>query len=456
MGKKTSVKREIKRNKTELILYEKNIYKALTVTALPLMLSNFIIALLDIADTFFVGRINNASAAQAGIGIAWPVINIMLAFNNGLSAAGIAVISRMFGEDNQESAAHYGGLLLVAACVMGISINILLFAAATALMRFMGAEGDVLNEAAIYLKISSFEMLPLFLFTAFCAMRQSMGDMVVPVIFSLVAAVVNIASIAVLVTGFGLGARGAAISSVIGQLSILPFYLRLLLKKGEGGLSIKKEMYMDKKGLALLVRIATPSVGSQVVGSFGFIILQAIILQAGQEASAAFSIGNKISNILLAVVMALGTSMSAFVGQNTGAKNVMRAKEAYRASRNMSLVLTFLGLFLLFPVRRLLVCFMSKDATTVQASMEYMLVVLLTLPGLALYQNYMGVFNGSGNTKLSLYMIFAWVWVFRIPLLLCLNRWTELGRAGVWYAMASSNIAVVFVGKVLFGRVKYE
>lgn len=456
MGKKTSVKREIKRNKTELILYEKNIYKALTVTALPLMLSNFIIALLDIADTFFVGRINNASAAQAGIGIAWPVINIMLAFNNGLSAAGIAVISRMFGEDNQESAAHYGGLLLVAACVMGISINILLFAAATALMRFMGAEGDVLNEAAIYLKISSFEMLPLFLFTAFCAMRQSMGDMVVPVIFSLVAAVVNIASIAVLVTGFGLGARGAAISSVIGQLSILPFYLRLLLKKGEGGLSIKKEMYMDKKGLALLVRIAAPSVGSQVVGSFGFIILQAIILQAGQEASAAFSIGNKISNILLAVVMALGTSMSAFVGQNTGAKNVMRAKEAYRASRNMSLVLTFLGLFLLFPVRRLLVCFMSKDAATVQASMEYMLVVLLTLPGLALYQNYMGVFNGSGNTKLSLYMIFAWVWVFRIPLLLCLNRWTELGRAGVWYAMASSNIAVVFVGKVLFGRVKYE
>lgn len=183
MGKKTSVKREIKRNKTELILYEKNIYKALTVTALPLMLSNFIIALLDIADTFFVGRINNASAAQAGIGIAWPVINIMLAFNNGLSAAGIAVISRMFGEDNQERAAHYGGLLLLAACVMGISINILLFAAATALMRFMGAEGDVLNEAAIYLKISSFEMLPLFLFTAFCAMRQSMGDMVVPVIF---------------------------------------------------------------------------------------------------------------------------------------------------------------------------------------------------------------------------------------------------------------------------------
>ena len=456
MKKGTKGKLRFKRDKTEFILHEKNIYRALVVTALPLMVSNFIIALLDIADTFFVGQMSNASAAQAGIGIAWPVINIMLAFNNGLSAAGIAVISRMFGEGNKEKAAHYGRLLLMTACAMGVSINVLLFAAASALMRFMGAEGDVLREAVVYLKISSFEMLPLFLFSAFCAIRQAMGDMVIPVIFSLIAAVVNITLIAVLVMGFGLGARGAAIASVAGQLSILPFYGKRLLKDGGDDFSIRGELKPDKKGLALLFRIAAPSVASQVVGSFGFIILQAIILQAGQEVSAAFSIGNKISNILLAVVMALGTAMSAFVGQNAGAKNIARAKEAYRASRNMSLVLTFLGLILLFPVRGILVGFMSKDAATVQASMEYMPVVLLTLPGLAFYQNYMGVFNGSGNTKLSLYMTFAWVWLFRIPLLLSFNRWTSFGSAGVWYAMALSNIAVSFVGRLLFGQVKYE
>ena len=456
MKKRTKGKLRFKGDKTELILHEKNMYMALAVTALPLMLSNFIIALLDIADTFFVGQMNNASAAQAGIGIAWPVINIMLAFNNGLSAAGIAVISRMFGEGNKKKAAHYGGLLLMTACAMGLTINIMLFAAAPVLMRFMGADGDVLTEAVIYLKISSFEMLPLFLFSAFCAMRQAMGDMVLPVIFSLIAAVVNITLIALLVVGFGLRARGAAIASVAGQLSILPFYGKRLIKGGADKLAVRGGLHIDKKGLALLFKIAAPSVASQVVGSFGFIILQAIILQAGQEVSAAFSIGNKISNILLAVVMALGTSMSAFVGQNTGAKNVARAEEAYKSSRNMSLILTVAGLVLLFPVRREIVGVMSTDKETVRAAMEYVVVVLLTLPGLAFYQNYMGFFNGSGNTKLSLYMTFAWIWLFRIPLLLSFNRWTSFGRAGVWYAMAVSNIAVTFVGRLLLRRVKYE
>lgn len=82
-------------DKSEEILYEKNIYKALYMTAYPLALSNFIIALLDITDTFFVGHMENSSAAQAGMGLAWPVINIMLAINNGLAAAGVAIISRM-------------------------------------------------------------------------------------------------------------------------------------------------------------------------------------------------------------------------------------------------------------------------------------------------------------------------------------------------------------------------
>lgn len=445
-----------KRDKTELILHEANIYKALIVTALPLMVSNFIIALLDIADTFFVGQMSDAAAVQAGIGIAWPVINIMLAFNNGLSAAGIAVISRCLGMDNYQKAAHYGGILVLIAGAAGAGINILLLCAAPALMRFMGADGAVLSQAVVYLRISSFEMLPLFLFTSFCAIRQSMGDMFTPVIFTLSGAAVNLITITVLVMGFGLGAKGAAIASVAGQLGILPFYLRILLKKNGEMLSVRDELYMDRKGLMQLLKIAAPSVASQVVGSFGFIILQAAILKKGADVSAAFSIGNKISNILLAVVMALATSMSAFVGQNIGAKNASRADAAYKSSKNMALALTVAGLIVLFPVRRWLVCLMSKDESTVQAAMEYMLVVLLTLPGLAFYQNYMGVFNGSGKTQLSLYMTFAWVWVLRIPAVLIFDRMTGWGRMGVWCAMGISNVIVVLVGRLLYSRVKYE
>ena len=76
------------------------------------MASNFIIALLDVTDTFFIGRLDNSASAQAAIGAAWPIINIMLAFNNGLAAAGVALISRMVGEENYEGAGKQAGVLV--------------------------------------------------------------------------------------------------------------------------------------------------------------------------------------------------------------------------------------------------------------------------------------------------------------------------------------------------------
>lgn len=444
------------RDKTDIILYEKNIHKALLTTARPLMISNFIIALLDITDTFFVGHIENSSAAQAGMGLAWPVINIMLAINNGLAAAGVALISRMTGEENYEGARRQAGVLFSVAVVGGTIINIFLFAVAPAVMRFMGAKGDVLNQASVYLRLSSFEMLPLFAFTAFCSIRQSVGDMIGPVILSVAAAVVNIVLAAIFIRCMGFGIGGAALASAAGQLLIVPFYIKALFRD-KGRLTIGlKDMRFNIKGVKKLFKVAAPAICGQLAASFGFIILQMIILMVGKEISAAFSIGNKISNIVLSVVMALGTTMSAFVGQNIGAKNAERAKSAYRDSKKLSVIFMLIGIAVLFPIRKWIVGFMSNDDVTVHASMEYMIAVLLTLPGLALYQNYMGVFNGSGNTKLSFALSFMWLWVFRIPMLLVVGKLQFCASGGIWLVMGISNILVAIAGHFLYKLVRYK
>ena len=368
------------------------------------MASNFIIALLDVTDTFFIGRLDNSASAQAAMGAAWPIINIMLAFNNGLAAAGVALISRMVGEENYEGAGKQAGVLVGVALAMGAAINTFMFIAASAVMSFMGADGEVLGQAAAYLRVSSFEMIPLFIFAAFCSIRQSVGDMMYPVILSVVAAVANIAAAMVFINVLGMGIKGAAAASVAGQLSIVPFYIRgLFLGKDTVTITLD-DMRLSAKEIKKLFKIAGPSIEGQLLASFGFVILQMLILKEGKEISAAFSIGNKISNIILAVVMALSTTMSAFVGQNIGAENMERAKRAYSVSRNMSVLMMMAGLVILFPMRKQLVGIMSNDGKTVAAAVKYIAVVLITLPGLALYQNYIGVFNGSGNTVLTLFM----------------------------------------------------
>ena len=80
----------------------------------------------------------------------------------------------------------------------------------------------------------------------------------------------------------------------------------------------RKDLCFDPKRFRLLGRLALPSASSQALSSLGFLILQAVILDYGEVVSAAFSIGNKISNLLLMPIMALGSVLAAFVGQNIG------------------------------------------------------------------------------------------------------------------------------------------
>ena len=98
--------------------------------------------------------------------------------------------------------------------------------------------------------------------------------------------------------------------------------------------SKKQNLYLEWQHLRLeaaplktMVKIAAPSAGSQALSSLGFLVLQAVILSYGDEVAAAFSNGNKVSNMLLMPVMALGSVLAAYVGQNIGAKKYDRVKK---------------------------------------------------------------------------------------------------------------------------------
>ena len=130
-----------------------------------------------------------------------------------------------------------------------------------------------------------------------------------------------------------------------------------------------------------------------------------------------------------------------------------RAKRAYSVSRNMSVLMMMAGLVILFPMRKQLVGIMSNDGKTVAAAVKYIAVVLITLPGLALYQNYIGVFNGSGNTVLTLFMSFVWLWVLRIPMLLAVGRMYPDNPGAIWIVMGISNVLAAAAGHLLYRHI---
>ena len=446
----------MKKDRTFLLLEEKNIYNAFIYLALPVMLANVLKSLHDLVDTYFIGQMQNSVSAQAGISISWPLLNIFMALSIGLAVAGVAVISQYLGAKDEEKAKEYIALLLILSIGIGVIFNGILYAIAPNVLEFMGAEGTVYEQALIYMRTRSFEMPFLFVFTAFQATRQARGDTTTPVLLSVVAIILNIILTALFIRVYDMGIFGAGLSTVIGQMAIVPVALYLMFsKRQELHLSLN-DLRIKPKNLSKLVGIAMPSAGSQAFSSLGFLILQAIILAYGERVAAAFSLGNKISNLLLIPVSALGSVLAAFVGQNIGARNKERAKNAYRVSRNVAVAISCIGGLIIYPCREFLLGLLTNDSETLQIAMEYMFWVLLTQPLMSLFQNYMGVFNGSGNTKYSFYIATARLWVIRLPLILFMKNVTDLGRSGIWYAMVISNLVIILYAKFLFRKVDFE
>ena len=82
-------------------------YKSFLILALPVFGANMLKSFHDLVDTYFIGQLPNSVAAQAGISIAWPMLNMMIAFNTGLAVAGVAVISQLLGSKNRKSETFY-------------------------------------------------------------------------------------------------------------------------------------------------------------------------------------------------------------------------------------------------------------------------------------------------------------------------------------------------------------
>lgn len=442
--------------KSYLILKEKNLYKAFLILALPVFFANLLKSFHDLVDTYFIGGLENSVDAQAGISITWPLINIFLSFSVGLSVAGVALISQLIGAKKEEKAKKYAALLVSLSAMLGVVVTVLLYFTSPFIMKLMGAKGGTYECAVTYLKIRAFEMPCLFIFSAYQAIRQAKGDTVSPVILSIVAVVVNIILTALFVKEYNMGIAGAAIATLIGQALIVPICLFRIFKKKNDFRIYFKDLKPNKEDVIKITKFAAPSAISQALASLGFLVLQAIILSYGDQTSAAFSLGNKISNLLLMPIMALGSILAAYVGQNVGARNKERAIQAYKTSKNLSLIISIVGVLILIPIRHYVLSLLTNDKTTLEIASEYVIWVLITQPLMGLFQNYIGVFNGSGNTSFSFIMATVRLWLIRLPMILIMKNIFEMNRSCVWITMNVSNLIILFLGAYLYKKVDYE
>ena len=469
--------------KRYLILKDPNIIKGLLILAIPLMINNFIRTFHDLVDTYWVSKIPNyTSEAISSIGVTFPITFTFISFGMGLSIAGTALISQYYGNGQLETARKYATHLIVLAIMIGVFLNIVSYFGAPYIMQLMGATGYTYENAVAYLQIRSFELTAIFILFAFTSIRQSSGDTVIPVIIGSAALIINIFLSPVLISeqivlfgnditifnqviylkeitiqGLNLGVSGAAYATLFANVIMIPISFAVMLFSKTGITISKKYIKLEKVVSKDLITTAIPAATGQAITAIGFAVLNGFILSYGENTVAAFNVGNRISSLILMPVMAIGGIMAAFIGQNIGNLNSERAKKAFLQGTLLSVVIMIFGSIIGIIYREQVAgIFLSENAFALDLATTYMLYLFIGLPLMALFQSYIGAYNGTGNTIYTFITSVTRLWGIRIPLIIIFKNFTDLGSSGIWYAMLGSNLLISIFGIYFIKKIDFK
>ncbi len=315
------------------------VWKMLVFTV-PLMFSGILQLLFNAADTIVVGRYAG-SQALAAVGSTSSLINLLVNMFMGLSVGANILISRYYGARKEEDIKKTVHTAITFAGIAGVFLAILGNIFAKPLLVLMGSPEDVVELAAVYVKIY-FMGMPVFLIYNYgAAILRAIGDTKRPLYYLTAAGVVNVILNLIFVIGLDMSVAGVALATVIAQCVSATLLLRCMCKmEGSCRLELKK-LGIHKEKALLLLRHGLPAGLQGSVFSFSNVLIQSSINSFGSVAMAGSSAAANIEGFIYTAMNSFQQTALCFTSQNLGGGKYERITKVLR---NSVLMVAFVGL----------------------------------------------------------------------------------------------------------------
>lgn len=418
--------------------------RLVTSLALPSIVSMLVSGIYNLADTFFIGRINTQSVAALGIVFSYMALIQAIAFYFGQGSGNF--ISRALGRRQTDEASRMVAAGFFSSFLTGTVIAAAAYLLTDPLLRFFGSTDTILPYARDYFR----HILPgtpfiMCCFTMNNQMRQQ-GNAVLSMIGIASGAVLNVALDPLLIFGFGLGIRGAGIATALSQA--LSFVIMLSVCGRRGGIRVRSRNFRPSWRTYREINAGgLPSLARQGLMSVAAICLNQVAAAYGDEAVAAFSVVSRVSMLAGAAMIGYGQGFQPVCGFNYGAGRFERVRAAFRHSLTVvsayCLLLAVLGYVFAPDIVRIF----RSDADVIRMGSEILRWQCLSFPlnGMVVMSNM--YLQNIRKTVPAVLMATARQGLFFIPALFAGRA--LFGFTGIETAQTVSDVCAFFLALLL-------
>lgn len=425
-----------------------SILKKLSLFMLPILGALVLQAAYGAVDLLVVGRFGSTAGLSA-VSTGSQVLNLVT-FVVTQFAMGITVlIARYLGEKKPE----YIGPVIGGGTVVFALISAVLFVIMVALARpisvLMQAPAEAVDLTASYVRICGGGIFFIVAYNLLSAIFRGLGDSKSPLLFVLVACIVNIVGDLVLVAGFGLDAAGAAIATVAAQAVSVVCAVVMLLKKGLPFQFHKSDFRLNTQCRKFL-GIGLPLAMQEFLTQVSFLALCAFVNRLGLEASSGYGVACKIVNFAMLIPSSLMQSMASFVSQNIGAGSKKRAKQAMFTGIGIGLVFGCAVFALVWCKGDLLAGVFTTDAAVIANAFAYLKGFAPETIVTAILFSMVGYFNGNNKTVWVMVQGLVQTLLVRLPMAYFMSIQPNASLTNIGLAAPTSTLVGVVLNVCFF------
>lgn len=434
-------------------LAQGSIPKLLFKMSLPAILAQVVNLLYTMVDRMFIGRIPNIGAlALTGVGVAFPLIILIAAFAALVSMGAAPRASIMLGKNKSDEAEKILGNAFTALIIVSVVITSIILLFSRDILMLLGASADTIEYAISYINIYAIGTIFVQLTLGLNAFITAQGFAKVSMQTILIGAVMNIILDPILIFGFNIGVKGAALATIISQAASAIWVLNFLLSK-ESTLNLKPKYFKLEKAVILpsLLLGLSPFIMQITESILAIVFNTSLQVYGGDLAVGTMTILTSVMQFSLLPLVGLTQGSQPIISYNFGANNLDRVKDTFKLLLKVAFVYST-SLWLLIMLKPDL---FAKVFTNNQE------LINMIIPSLRLFMSMSFLFSiqivcqqtfiSLGNAKISIFLALLRKVILLIPLIYILPMFmTDKVNAVFLAEPVSDTIAVIVTATVSY------